>query len=150
VLLGMIAGAMVSCTSSEEWVRSQRDKVKVILLEPTDNKGLKLENTKGFTLVMTVTTDPLFYNGDGIPLQRGGSQNLGTKLQINRPGISYEQTSFNVDDCIGKAAKEGVLQSYSSEPPNQSGFYTGQQFQSIERFVVRFTDCLKDSGYSAE
>lgn len=114
---------------------------------PTANET-KLMNPNGFTVFLLVIRDSMS-PGSGVTLFQSYGGNFGTKIQINRPGISYKQASLDVDHCLDGAAEQGVIQSFSSGTlSDQSGFSTESKSQSIEPFVDRFTDCLNDLGYS--
>jgi len=148
ILVGILGScsSLISCTPSPEWVRSEIDKVKVTLIAPTANET-KLGNANGITVFISVVAEST-PSSIGMPMSRTGNGNLGAKLQINRPNISYEQASLNIDHCIGISAEQGVIQSLASGPSSQGGFYMEFKYQSIEPFVNRFTDCLKNLGYS--
>ena len=148
ILSSIAGGSMISCAHSPDWVKTQKDKVKVSLVTPTAYES-KHDNLNGLTVLMSVEEDSMS-SGSGIPISHSGGGTLGTKLQINRPDISYKQASFNVDHCIGKAAEQGVIQSFSSGPSGQDGFSSEYKSQSIEPFVDRFTGCLKAFGYSVQ
>lgn len=148
VLVGVLGSTIASCTPSPAWIKSQRDKINVKLVEPSANE-LKHGNVKGFTLFISVAADSMS-SGSGIPIYHSGIGNLGAKFQIIRSGVRYEHAAFNVDECINKAAELGIIKSYSSEPSAQEGFYLVNHAQSIEPFLDRFTDCLKDFGYTIQ
>ena len=118
---------------------------QVGLPAPADETLLK--NLDGLIVFMKVEADSM-PSGNGIPLYQTVGNNLGGKVKINRADIEYKQASLDVDHCIKGAAEQGVIRSFSSEPPTNSGFGISRNSQSIEPFLDRFTDCLKNSGYS--
>jgi hypothetical protein len=222
IWVGTVVSVLVSCTRSPEWIKSQRDKVKVALVAsnsgfkllsinglPTlsivDYDGMKIkriwtpkeaqpgkldtimscikkrshedsdqvqllrevaaicaresgflspseskqESPDGFEVYLSVIADPMS-SGSGQSFSKTSEHNLGAHFQINRPGIRYEHTFLNINQCVDKAAEQGVLQFISSGQSEQSGFIVEGKFQSIEPFLDRFTNCVQEFGYSTD
>jgi hypothetical protein len=84
--------------------------------------------------------------GGDTPLFYSGGSNLGAAFEIERPNLDYRQAYGGVDQCIGKAAEERVLQ-YSLPQSPGSGTGIQSSYQSIEPFVGRWRRCMETLGY---
>lgn len=151
-VLSLVASALLACTPSADWVKAQKDQVQAILVDlPAKPNGAATPGqAHRFGLSLAVAKQTMLSESGGIPLYNSGGGNLGTRLYIQRPYVTYERAWGHVDQCIGTAAQEGVIVSLSTGPSNADGFYTQFSSQSIEGFVNRFKACLKGLGYTVE
>jgi len=114
------------------------------LQAPFETKG---QSSKGFDLALRVASDPL-PQGDGVPLFWNGGRMLGANLHLDRSPVDYKSAESDMDRCLTEAASRGLLQTWKSDPSENSGSGMSYQSQSIRPLINRFSDCMKNAGYT--